>query len=819
MESSLKILIWILIALKVIPFILTQLLFCSCGFENEKRRLRRVWIPGTLLNLIGNGAAAWVVTGLLLREKNPWPTLLKLTQLQGSWQSVNQLAVSLLICLGVGLAGGGILRLLFFHNMGTGISRGRKATATVITLVCMLPAVLGAWLSFRSTQELYLSEVCRKTEKVQLTGDEQKQLSPDTADVCYATVTNPGLLECDITELWLSESMDEPERYVFRKIVIPAGGSFRLAMDEDHGLDLEEDRTTEVFLSDSAGHLIDRVEVPPLREFESYFRSGEKTDTWEIRYLGKHMLTEGEEPVFSVQSGFFPEAFDLTISAADGLKVYYSLDGSDPTVSGTLYTGPLRVEDRSGSENVWSTREDVNASFPYGSTRFTVPEEPVDKCTIVRAVAMDDQGRRSKTVTESYFVGFDQKTGYSGLRIAALTCEPDSLFGDEGIYVLGRTYREKHTPETDAKKYWLWPANYRERGGEWEREASVQLFDINRELILNKDVGVRIKGGASAGLLPKGLNLYARSIYDETSRFFADLFGTGYQAKRISLSGGGNDVDLKVKDWLTAQLASDLNLTMSGNIPYCLFLNGEYWGNYWMMEQMDEYYLGDRYGLVPTNVVIIKNGKLKSGMQDDLSDYNKLVKKFKNTDLSDAKKYKNIGKEVDLENFITYYAVQMFVGNHDRTMHNNVLLWKTRNQENGETGDSRWRWGLFDLNHTSCYAKGEADTLAYLKEKDTIFASLMNSTEFCDGFYAMLRKLAEEVFTAERAEALLEEYTALLWEPMVKEHLRFSRNMITTAQKEMEEIRTFFRERKEYILALCDEYEFSRGSKTNGKKD
>ena len=182
------------------------------------------------------------------------------------------------------------------------------------------------------------------------------------------------------------------------------------------------------------------------------------------------------------------------------------------------------------------------------------------------------------------------------------------------------------------------------------------------------------------------------------------------------------------------------------------------------------------------------------------------------------KKYKNIGKEVDLENFITYYAVQMFVGNHDRTMHNNVLLWKTRNQENGETGDSRWRWGLFDLNHTSCYAKGEADTLAYLKEKDTIFASLMNSTEFCDGFYAMLRKLAEEVFTAERAEALLEEYTALLWEPMMKEHLRFSRNMITAAQKEMEEIRTFFRERKEYILALCDEYEFSHESKTNGEK-
>lgn len=51
-------------------------------------------------------------------------------------------------------------------------------------------------------------------------------------------------------------------------------------------------------------------------------------------------------PVFSQPGGTFSSAFNLTISSATaGAKIYYTTDGSDPSVSGTriLYSAPLNV--------------------------------------------------------------------------------------------------------------------------------------------------------------------------------------------------------------------------------------------------------------------------------------------------------------------------------------------------------------------------------------------------------------------------------------------------------------------------------------------
>lgn len=43
-----------------------------------------------------------------------------------------------------------------------------------------------------------------------------------------------------------------------------------------------------------------------------------------------------------------------------------------------------------------------------------LPDEPVDKATVVRAIAVDKNGAHSSTVTNTYFVGFDSKADYYG---------------------------------------------------------------------------------------------------------------------------------------------------------------------------------------------------------------------------------------------------------------------------------------------------------------------------------------------------------------------------------------------------------------------
>ena len=159
--------------------------------------------------------------------------------------------------------------------------------------------------------------------------------------------------------------------------------------------------------------------------------------------------------------------------------------------------------------------------------------------------------RRPETAG-SYFIGFENRKGYGGIGIVSVISDPDNLFGEEkGIFVQGRTYRENHR---DTDRYWAYfPANFRQKGRAWEREAILEFFGADRERILAAKAGIRIKGGRTAGLMPKGLNLFARKAYDGNRVFQADLFGNGYAAKRVSLA----PAVYRIKDWMISRLAAN----------------------------------------------------------------------------------------------------------------------------------------------------------------------------------------------------------------------------------------------------------------------
>ena len=202
---------------------------------------------------------------------------------------------------------------------------------------------------------------------------------------------------------------------------------------------------------------------------------------------------------------------------------------------------------------MWSAREDVSAAF-LDDRRYTVPDAPVDKCVVFRAACVRPDGTPGRSVSACYFIGYENREGYENIGVVSLVTDPANLFDDEtGIYVLGDVFLDQYDEETETRGFWWWPANYHKKGRSWEREAAVWFFGADRGLQLAKQVGLRVKGGASAGMLPKGLNLYARPEYGGDSRFYADLFGSGYAAKRLSLTAGGNDVYLKVRDWLTTR--------------------------------------------------------------------------------------------------------------------------------------------------------------------------------------------------------------------------------------------------------------------------
>lgn len=62
-----------------------------------------------------------------------------------------------------------------------------------------------------------------------------------------------------------------------------------------------------------------------------------------IDFYGTKAAGSVDAPVFSINGGGYVGAQTLEISAAEGCDVYYTLDGSEPTVESTKYTAPITI--------------------------------------------------------------------------------------------------------------------------------------------------------------------------------------------------------------------------------------------------------------------------------------------------------------------------------------------------------------------------------------------------------------------------------------------------------------------------------------------
>ncbi len=436
---------------------------------------------------------------------------------------------------------------------------------------------------------------------------------------------------------------------------------------------------------------------------------------------------------FSHAGGYFSGSFYLELTTGhSNADIFYTINGGIPDAQSARSEGPLYLDENQISPDNINQIQISPPGHHYPNSQNDVP-----KAIVIRAAVFGESGNRlSEVFTHTYFI---ESLGApsSNLPVVSICGEQHDFFNDStGIMVPGI-----HFDPSDPN----WTGNYYQRGREWERLVNIEYFE-NEESRINQLIGMRIHGGNSRRNPQKGLRLYARSSYG-IADFGPSLFQdkTLESVKRLVLKPLSSSwSEAGIEDHLTSRMATQLDLDYVASRPVQVYLNGEYWGIYFLQERLDERFIADNYGIDPDCVDMMENwsGLTTAGTSDDFMELYAFIEA---NDLSDQAHYDYAAENIDIDNFIDYQIFEIFIANYDWPA-NNMKCWKS------ECGENKWRWVFFD---------GDGALINY--EFDAFDHALSTSLDFWPSnakSTLFLRKLLEnENFYAKfftRLEALLQ---------------------------------------------------------------
>lgn len=381
--------------------------------------------------------------------------------------------------------------------------------------------------------------------------------------------------------------------------------------------------------------------------------------------------TEGDVS-FSETAYFFSEDIHLALSITTEKSgfITYTLDGTEPEKDSAVYSTPLSLAANSDTfPNVYS----------------------------IRAKAWYEDGTASDTYVHTYFVNTNISTRYTTI-LFSINGDPAELTdGPDGI---------------------LYGENYTARGRESERKIHLEAISADGTLLFEQYAGVRVFGGESRKHAIKSLKLFARKEYEKgKGTFSTSLFGsttadgsaliTKYD--KLVLRNGGDDFqNAFLRDELVQSLAKSAGFSAyEAAVPAVAYINGEYYGFFWLHESYCDKYFQYRNGKSEGEYVILEGSDTYKSTSDDemeaaaAKEYNALYDSYAYADLTVEDTFAALCEKIDIENYMDYMAFNMYAANSDWPQGNyRCFRYYAAEDEAYGTGekDGRWRYLLHDTD-------------------------------------------------------------------------------------------------------------------------
>jgi hypothetical protein len=555
-------------------------------------------------------------------------------------------------------------------------------------------------------------------------------MSPATNFDSWIELYNPGDTDIDLGGMYLSVDDNNPLQWQMPSDMgIIKKGGFKVIWLGSNNIKsnqapfkLDCDGGT-ITLSDRNGEQIAEQEYPEAMSRTAYARKTDGGDEWgwtatptpeatnTTAVFAKERL---KAPVVNQGSQLFKSVVNIVVDIPEGTTLRYTTDGSVPTTSSPVST--------KGMFSITKTTNYVFRLFQDGY----LPSVPV---------------------TRSYIQTNDQYT----LPIISIVGN-EKYFTDDmwGIDVVGKNGISGNGRDE--------PANWNQ---DWDRPVNFSYMSPDGQMLFNQDVNTAVSGGWTRQIDPRSLKLKANKIFDGKNRFDFSFFPQKpyIRNKQLVLRNGGNDYWDNSARFLDAALEtviqrSGIDLDCQSYVPIIEYVNGKLRGVLNMREPNNDKYAYANFGYDDEELDAFENKEFKNGNDEA---YKRLVSLSEN--VNDAGVYDEIRTLLDIDEFINYMAVELYIGNDDWP-NNNVKAYRSQL-------DGRYRFVCFDLDY--CFNRWSHTISSVLNdyskgnqriEMIVLFVNLLKHDGFRRQFIDAFCIAAGSVFEKERVYSIVDELLA-----------------------------------------------------------
>ena len=309
---------------------------------------------------------------------------------------------------------------------------------------------------------------------------------------------------------------------------------------------------------------------------------------------------------------------------------------------------------------------------------------------------------------------------------------------------------------------------------DWERPINFSFITPEGEMAYNQDVEISVSGGWTRAANPRSFKLKAGKEFDLQNKLDYMFFPQKpyLRNKVLLIRNGGNDVwENNGSRFLDPALQTiiqraRINLDLQSYVPVIEYVNGEFRGVLNMREPNNKKFVEANFGYDDDFIDMFEmsadsNVVFMVGDSQVLERIYQLGEKATEPDA-----YEELKELLDIDEFINYMAVELFLGSTDWP-HNNIKGF--RNQDNG-----KYRFVTFDLdfafknsNPFTAFANDQWHTFNYIYDLNeerheeiklvTFFLQMLSNEEFRKQFIDTYCLIGGSVFEKEKATAIVNE--------------------------------------------------------------